>query len=281
MNYYTTSTDSTKENDRELLFNRNLRDNEKCNNHADSLWTVKRLESSQPRSEQVATASLTGQEPKVTKSNFTLKKRKKETRKKHSSNIGCPLYSKSVLVFTHKLRQVSTLNPPLFTRGRMCEFLLARSPGMLRHQVPPKGNKLLLFSFPYDIFLPIRRQELLTELSSSEISNSNFLGILCKVSGHIISVAHFYFWNCSGQRCVRDRNMTSRNEHKMFVRKLGERDHLGNLGQFQNNITTDLSDLAVSRDSQDVQHWHFKNICLGLQSRTLRSIVDILGHNIT
>jgi len=50
---------------------------------------VKRLGSSQPRSEQVAAASLTGQEPKVTKSNFMLKKRKKETKKKQSSNTGC------------------------------------------------------------------------------------------------------------------------------------------------------------------------------------------------
>jgi len=40
----------------------------------------------------------------------------------------------------------------------------------------------------------------------------------------------------------------------MFVRKLYERDHLGNLGQFQNDVTTDLSNLVVSRDSQDVQY---------------------------
>lgn len=39
--------------------------------------------------------------------------------------------------------------------------------------------------------------------------------------------------------------MTSRNAHKMFVRKLIERDHLGNLGQFENDIKTDLSDLTV------------------------------------
>ena len=48
--------------------------------------------------------------------------------------------------------------------------------------------------------------------------------------------------------------MTSRNAHKMFVRKLNERDHLGNRGQFENDITTDLSDLVVSRDSQDAQY---------------------------
>ena len=177
-----------------------------------------------------------------------------------------------------------TLNPPLFTRGRSCEFLLARSPGMQRNQVPPKGKELLLFSFSYDIFLPICRKEFLTELSSSEISHSSFVGTLCKVSGHIVSGAHFYSWNCSGRRCMRDRNKTSRNAHETFVTKLNERDNLGNLWQFEINITTDLSDLVVSRDSQDLQHWHFKNIRprrLGLHSGMIRSIADILGHKIT
>jgi len=40
----------------------------------------------------------------------------------------------------------------------------------------------------------------------------------------------------------------------MFVIKLNERDNLRNLGQFENDITTDLSDLVVSRDSQDLQY---------------------------
>jgi hypothetical protein len=48
--------------------------------------------------------------------------------------------------------------------------------------------------------------------------------------------------------------MTSRNARKIFVRKLNEGDHLENLGQFENDITTDLSDMVVSRDSQDVQY---------------------------
>jgi hypothetical protein len=52
---------------------------------------------------------------------------------------------------------------------------------------------------------------------------------------------------------MRDRNKKSRNAHKIFVRKLNERDNLENLGQFENNITTDLSYLVVSRVSQDVE----------------------------
>lgn len=52
---------------------------------------------------------------------------------------------------------------------------------------------------------------------------------------------------------MRDRNKKSRNAHKMFVIKLNERDNLENLGQFENDITTDLSDLVVSRFSQDVE----------------------------
>jgi hypothetical protein len=78
-----------KENERQPLFNNNLKNTEMCKNNAKSLRAVKRLESSQPRSE-LARASLTSQEPKLTKSNFMMQERKKETQKKQRSNAGCP-----------------------------------------------------------------------------------------------------------------------------------------------------------------------------------------------
>jgi hypothetical protein len=53
---------------------------------------------------------------------------------------------------------------------------------------------------------------------------------------------------------MRDRNKKIRNAQKVFVTKLNEGDQLENLVKFENDITTNLSNLVISRDAQDVEY---------------------------